>query len=36
MTGKTVGLDIARMTCAACVGWIERGLQKADGVRTPP
>ncbi|SEJ40901.1 Cu+-exporting ATPase [Deinococcus reticulitermitis] len=29
---KTVTLDISGMTCAACVGRVERGLSKVEGV----
>ncbi|MEF2279039.1 heavy metal translocating P-type ATPase [Deinococcus sp. YIM 134068] len=29
---KTLELDIGGMTCAACVGRVERGLRKAEGV----
>ena len=29
---KTVTLDISGMTCAACVGRVERGLKKVEGV----
>ncbi len=30
---KTLTLDISGMTCAACVGRVERGLSKVDGVQ---
>ncbi|AWN21833.1 heavy metal translocating P-type ATPase [Deinococcus irradiatisoli] len=33
MTTKTLDLDISGMTCAACVGRVERGLSKLDGVQ---
>ena len=29
---KTITLDISGMTCAACVGRVERGLKKVEGV----
>lgn len=29
---KTIELDVGGMTCAACVGRVERGLKKVDGV----
>ncbi|WP_104989730.1 heavy metal translocating P-type ATPase [Deinococcus sp. NW-56] len=32
MNTKTLDLDIGGMTCAACVGRVERGLKKVDGV----
>ncbi|MPY67561.1 copper-translocating P-type ATPase [Deinococcus sp. SDU3-2] len=32
MDTKTLDLDIGGMTCAACVGRVERGLKKVDGV----
>ncbi|KEF33939.1 ATPase [Deinococcus sp. RL] len=34
MTTKTLDLDIGGMTCAACVGRVERGLKKVDGVES--
>ncbi|GGL80985.1 ATPase [Deinococcus aerolatus] len=33
MTTKTLTLDVGGMTCAACVGRVERGLKKVDGVQ---
>ncbi|QFP78347.1 cadmium-translocating P-type ATPase [Deinococcus sp. AJ005] len=30
---KTLNLDVGGMTCAACVGRVERGLKKVDGVQ---
>lgn len=30
---KTIELDIGGMTCAACVGRVERGLKKVEGVQ---
>ncbi|PNY81683.1 heavy metal translocating P-type ATPase [Deinococcus koreensis] len=33
MTTTTLDLDIGGMTCAACVGRVERGLKKVDGVQ---
>ncbi|CAM4437537.1 heavy metal translocating P-type ATPase [Deinococcus marmoris] len=30
---KTLSLDVGGMTCAACVGRVERGLKKVDGVQ---
>ncbi|WP_309571982.1 heavy metal translocating P-type ATPase [Deinococcus sp.] len=30
---KTIELEIGGMTCAACVGRVERGLKKVDGVQ---
>ncbi|MDL2344975.1 heavy metal translocating P-type ATPase [Deinococcus sp. MIMF12] len=32
MNTKTLDLEIGGMTCAACVGRVERGLKKVDGV----
>ena len=32
METRTLDLDIGGMTCAACVGRVERGLKKVDGV----
>ncbi|MCP2014271.1 Cu+-exporting ATPase [Deinococcus sp. HSC-46F16] len=32
MNTKTLDLDIGGMTCAACVGRVERGLKRVDGV----
>jgi Cu+-exporting ATPase len=33
MTTKTLTLEVGGMTCAACVGRVERGLKKVDGVQ---
>lgn len=33
MTTKTLTLDVGGMTCAACVGRVERGLMKVEGVQ---
>lgn len=30
---KTITLDVSGMTCAACVGRVERGLKKVEGVQ---
>ena len=33
MTTKTLDIDVGGMTCAACVGRVERGLKKVAGVQ---
>lgn len=33
MTTKTLDIDVGGMTCAACVGRVERGLKKVEGVQ---
>ncbi len=33
MTTKTLTLDVGGMTCAACVGRVERGLKRVEGVQ---
>ena len=33
MTTKTLDIDVGGMTCAACVGRVERGLKKVSGVQ---
>jgi len=34
MNTKILDLDIGGMTCAACVGRVERGLKKVEGVES--